>query len=515
MKRRKKRRYLAPLGLLAVALVAAGVWYYREGGLNLGSNAQATTTTLQTTRARQGDMRISITGTGTLYAGSEVDLGFEESGQVTEVLVQMGDQVEVGDVLARLDRRAAESRVAQAKVSLRLAELELSELEEGASTDEIATARASLASAQEALADLQAGASEEELASARASLASAEENYRDLAAGPSTDKVLSAEASLEKARLALQQAQVDYAEAAGDPSKSAAALATYQSAQMEYELAQVNYETSMAGASAAELQAAAAQVTQARANLETLQTGASAAQLASAEAQVESAQTKLDELLAGPTDLERETAALAVDNARYDLDEAERQLEATDLVAPIAGKVTVVDVVVGETVAANAVVVGVADLSNVQVRFYVDETDMANLAVGLPVEVTFDAYGDRVFTGKVTTVEPGLSTVSMVPVVTAWASLDVPEGDAVGFVENMNAIVEVVVAERAGVVLVPMEAVREIADGQYAVFVVDADGELEMRTVQIGLTDDIYYEIVGGLTAGEQVSTGTSMVTGG
>ncbi len=513
MRRKKTRRYLAPLGLLAVAVIAAGVWYYREG--TLGRSAAATAPALQTTRARQGNMRIAITGTGTLVAGSEVDLGFEESGRVTEVAVGEGDQVEVGTVLARLDRRTAEARVEQAVVNLRLAELDLSELEAGASEAEVAAAKASLASAQEALADLAAGVSEGELAAARAAVATAEDNYRQLAAGPAEDKALSAKAALEKARLSLQQAQVTYAEAATDPSKSASALAAYQNAQAEYELAQASYDTTMAGASAAELQAAAAQVTQARAGLEELQAGATAAQIASAESLLVSAQAKLDDLLAGPTDLERETATLAVDNARYELEEAQRQLEATDLLAPISGKVTAVDAVVGETVAANGVIITLSDLDNVKVRFYVDETDMVNLAVGLPVEVTFDAFSDRVFTGKVSTIDPGLSTVGQVPVVTAWAVLDPPGNDPVDFVANMNATVEVVVAERTGVVLVSLEAVREMAPGQHAVFVVGADGELELRPVTVGLRDDIYYEITSGLVAGETVSTGTSVVAGG
>lgn len=513
MRRKKTRRYLAPLGLLAVAVIAAGVWYYREG--TLGLSAAATVPALQTTRARQGDMRIAITGTGTLVAGSEVDLGFEESGRVTEMLVQTGDSVAAGEVLARLDRRAAESRVAQAKVSLRLAELELSELEAGAAEEEIATARANLASAQEALATKQAGTSSEALASARAALAAAQENYNSLVAGPTAEKVLSAEAALEKARLSLQQAQVAYADVANDPSKSSAALAAYQNAQREQELAQASYEASVAGASGAELQSAAAQVSQARANLEALQAGPSPAELAAAEAQVISAQAKLDQLLAGATELERETAALAVENARYALEEAERQLAAVDLATPIAGRVTAVNAVVGETVAANGVIITVSDLDNVQVRFYVDETEMADLAVGLPVEVTFDAFDDRVFAGQVAAIEPGLSTVSQVPVVTAWAALDLPEGEAVNFVENMNATVEVVVAERTGAVLVSMEAVREMAPGQYAVFVVGADGELELRPVTVGLDDEIYYEVVSGLAAGEQVSTGTSVVAGG
>jgi len=511
MKRRRTRRYAAPLAVAALALAVGGVWYYRGSQVT----AAATEPALQTTRARSGDMLISITGSGTLFPASEVDLGFEEAGRVTEVLVAEGDRVDAGQALARQDKESAQAAVKQAEVNLRLAELELQELNEGASSDELATARANLAQAEENLAQLLAGPGADELASAKAALASAQEAYDELAAGPSSDKVLSAEASLQKARQTLQQAQIEYGDAANDPSKAADAKAAYQNALLDYQVAEANHNAALAGPTSAELQAALAQVATAQSQLEELQQGPTEAEIAAAQAQVESAQAKLDDLLAGATDLEKETASLAVDNARYALEEAQRQLAATELVSPIAGTVTNVDVSVGETVAANAVIISVADLDHVRVRFYVDETDMAKLATGLPVEATFDAFGDQVFTGTVTSIEPGLSNVNMVPVVTAWADLDVPEEGTYNFVENMNATVDVIVAERTGVVLLSMEAVRQIAEGQYAVFVVGANDELEMRPVTVGLSDDVYYEITSGLSAGEVVSTGTATVTGG
>ncbi|NPV09955.1 MAG: efflux RND transporter periplasmic adaptor subunit [Anaerolineae bacterium] len=506
MRRRKKNRtYIVALGLVAVAALAVSAWYYRGGQL---SGATATEPAMRTARARLGDMRISLTGAGSLVAGAEMDIGFETSGRVTEVLVQLGDRVEAGQILARLDRADAEAQVTQAELGLRLAELKLAQLEEGPDADEVATAQANLATAQENLASLQAGPGEEELATARASLAAAEEKYRELLAGPSEEKALSARASLENARLSLQQAQIEYAEAAQDPEKSAAARAAYDRALREYEVAQASYDATMKGASQSELQSALAQVTQARNNLEKLLAGPTAAELASAEAQVASAQAKLDALLAGPTDLERESAALEVEKARFSLEQAQRQLEATELKAPIAGTITALDLTVGQTVGTGAVI-SLADLDHVLVRFYIDETEISLLALGQEVRVTFDALPGQNFTGQVTRIEPGLRTVSGVPVVTAWASLEVPEGSQAKFMGDMNAAVEVIAAERQGVVLVPMEAVREMGAGQYAVFVVGQDGELELRPVQVGLSDNLYYEVVSGLEPGEVVTTGT------
>ena len=58
--------------------------------------------------------------------------------------------------------------------------------------------------------------------------------------------------------------------------------------------------------------------------------------------------------------------------------------------------------------------------------------------------------------------------------------------------------------------LVPIQALRELAPGSFAVFVVQPGGELAMRPVQVGLRDFVNAEIVSGLKAGEQVNIATA-----
>ena len=72
----------------------------------------------------------------------------------------------------------------------------------------------------------------------------------------------------------------------------------------------------------------------------------------------------------------------------------------------------------------------------------------------------------------------------------------------------MNVEVEVVAGEAQNALLVPVQALRELGEDQYAVFVVDADGELELRPVEVGLQDYVNAEIVSGLQRGEVVSVG-------
>jgi multidrug efflux pump subunit AcrA (membrane-fusion protein) len=75
----------------------------------------------------------------------------------------------------------------------------------------------------------------------------------------------------------------------------------------------------------------------------------------------------------------------------------------------------------------------------------------------------------------------------------------------------MNAEIEVIAGEAQDAVLVPLQALREMGPEQYAVFVVGAGGELEMRIVEVGLKDYVNAEILSGLEPGEVVATGVEM----
>jgi multidrug efflux pump subunit AcrA (membrane-fusion protein) len=72
----------------------------------------------------------------------------------------------------------------------------------------------------------------------------------------------------------------------------------------------------------------------------------------------------------------------------------------------------------------------------------------------------------------------------------------------------MNVEVEIVAGEAHNALLVPVQALRQIGADQYVVFVVGADGELEMRPVEVGLQDYVNAEILSGVTRGEVLSIG-------
>ena len=193
--------------------------------------------------------------------------------------------------------------------------------------------------------------------------------------------------------------------------------------------------------------------------------------------------------------------------AELALESAQLTLDSTVLAAPTAGVIVEVSAEAGEAVGSNPILT-LADLGTPLVRFYLEESDLNKVAVGHNVTVAFDAYPDHEFTGSVIRVDPVLVTVDGTPAVQAWAALE-DTGDDVMLPAGLTAEVELIAGEAYKTLLVPVQALRELAPGQYAVFVVEQDGKLKIRPVEVGLRDFANAQILSGLEQGEVISTGT------
>ena len=450
----RDRRVVVVVVVAIVLVAAGGGWYYYTQ--YLPGHTVDGEETIQTATVRRGNLVVVAGGSGTLVPNAEVDLSFSSGGRLAEMLVEVGDQVQAGDVLARLEDTDAQSQVTQAEINLRLAELQLSEL---TGTPDAA-----------------------DLAAAQYQLASAQEGLEDLLNGPSAQELIIAQADLATAEKQLQQAQSAYDKVSWRPDAGASSQAMdLWSATAAYDKAKANYDMAVADASGEQIAAAQASVAQAQSNLNSLLDGASAEDL--------------------------EAAQLSVEQARHNLTSAQIQLEETVLTAPFSGTITAVTASPGEMVGTGALVT-LADLSQPLVELYLDETDLDLIAVGYEVEVMFDALPDEIFSGQIVRIDPVLVQMEGAPTIQALATLEQGENDSLWPLPGgLNASVEVFAGRAENALLVPAEALRELAPGQYAVMVM-VDGEPRMRQVEVGLMDYIYAEIISGLEQGDQVSTG-------
>ena len=461
------------LGIILIILVlAAGGAYYYYGNGSPSQAQQPEETTVATAQAIRGDLTITADGSGTLVPGAEVDLSFPNGGVLSEILVEIGDQVSAGDVLARVDDADAQKAVVSAELQLLKAQLDL------------ATAETHLLTVQE-------GPSDADLAAAEAALASAQEAFEKLVNGPDDSEIEKLQLSLAQAKNNLWSAQLtrDAAGARPDATNYESAQASVANAEISVRKAEMDLEALLEPATEAQLADAAAKVAQGAENLKELEASPTDDDIATAEAQLEQAR-------------------LSLVQAELNLESAQQELEQTTLLAPMDGTVMAVNAQIGDKVGTSAIIT-IADLENPQVQFWVEESDLNSVAPGNPVNVVFEALPDYTFTGHILSLDPALVTVSNTPAVQAWASVDL-SANPVTLLSGMNAEVEVVAAEARNAVLVPIGALRELDAGQYAVMVVKPDGDLEFRPVQVGLKDFVYAEVLSGLEVGETVSTGTA-----
>ncbi len=200
--------------------------------------------------------------------------------------------------------------------------------------------------------------------------------------------------------------------------------------------------------------------------------------------------------------------------ARSRLEEAEARLERdkirwsyTRITSPIDGVVTEVTGREGETVVTGlqvANLVTVMDPTRLEMRIYVDETDVARVRPGLSVEYSVDTYPERTFRGTIQKIYP--EPVVRENIVYFLAAFPIPPEDARALRPEMTTYCRIILDEKKGVLTVPNSAVK-FEEGKQVVYVV-TDGEtLEKVPVTVGIRGEDRTEILSGLTEGQKVAT--------
>lgn len=101
--------WLLVIGILLSALGAAGYWYYRRATRHPGFNTE---------EVDQGDVRQTISATGSLAALTTVEVGCQISGILASISVDFNDRVTAGQLIAQIDPSTYEAQVLQAMANL-------------------------------------------------------------------------------------------------------------------------------------------------------------------------------------------------------------------------------------------------------------------------------------------------------------------------------------------------------------------------------------------------------------
>lgn len=167
-------------------------------------------------------------------------------------------------------------------------------------------------------------------------------------------------------------------------------------------------------------------------------------------------------------ELDLATAEAQVVSARVDVENARIAVEDTDIRAPISGTIIFKPVEVGQVIssptqdfAGGTLLLQMADLSAVQIRSLVDETDIGKIRPGMPAKVSVAAYPNQPFPGEVVKIEPQAVIEQNVTMFAVLVSIQNPDGL---LMPGMNAEVEMSVARASNAMTIPVMALRTSRD---------------------------------------------------
>ncbi len=206
------------------------------------------------------------------------------------------------------------------------------------------------------------------------------------------------------------------------------------------------------------------------------------------------------------SDEQRRSQRATVEQYEAAVQEAKVNLAKTILYSPIGGTVTQRSIDVGEMVAVTDTVFTIIGEGGMEISADVPESDIIKTAIGQKAKVTFDALpSDEIMSAEVTEIDPASTVIQDV----VYYKVKLKYADDSRIKPGMSADVDILTAEKNGVITVPLRAVKNEEDKEY-VEILKADNTTEKVFVKTGLKgDEGMVEVISGLKGGEKVVTFT------
>ena len=239
-----------------------------------------------------------------------------------------------------------------------------------------------------------------------------------------------------------------------------------------------------------------------------------------------------------------EAAQHQVDQSTASLRDARQALGKTTIVAPMSGRVTRLNVEEGETAIMGtlnkdaATLLTISDMSVLETKVKVDETDVARIAIGDSAIVEIDAFPDTTFVGRVVEISNSSLRASAAQQAQSDQAIDYevtvqllnappdtrPDFSATAkIVTDMRAkslaipIIALTVREHeantntdSAQIVLGRQPTRQVGKKDVeGVFIVGADNKVTFRPVKIGIAGDEYFEVLTGVKEGERIVAGS------
>lgn len=553
----------AILGTTVLAVAICGLW------LGTRSLRQVETKPARYEVVDRGDVVIKVTEVGTIEPVKKVEVKSKIAGRIARLLVQEGERVVTGQLLAEIDPTEINSQVAQFQAQLEGARARYEQAKRAVLLSKDQT-RANIRQYEEAVRAAEArlkavqeeeraqpNLTESDIAQAEANFKAAQENWELLKRSTHPQTVVQARSGYDEAKAGAEKARRELERQKRLLSRGFVSQQVLDAAEAEYSSAMARLEQArhrleqIEEQNRLELQYAESRVAEAKAAWERSCAGRSLIAIKrqavhTAQAELEQARAQLRAARNGI--MQDRMRQDEVEQARANVRQLENQLQEvrvrqhdTILVAPMSGIVTRRYFEEGElvtsgvsTFSSGMPVFQIADLSRMLVRLAVNEVDIHKIRPGQLVEITIDGAKSQVLPGHVNRVStssldsrpPGGETQTSSPQPSAGGLIRFAVEVAIDrsnplLKPGMSARCTIIVARKRNVLRLPTSCIE--GDGKsvrcevfsaepHASSVAEEEkgrrGDVYqsfIRTVVVGLRGDTHVEIVSGLKEGDRV----------
>lgn len=421
----------------------------------------------------------------------EAHLGFEASGTIKSISVDVGDVVTKGTLLVKIDDSSIRSQLSKAEADLEAEIVELNSISSGGLSSELINTKQSVISSLQDAYSTSDGAIKTKTDQFFDYIDS-DDKYPEVI---KPDKYYNIETSLLHSTADRQRKEIGNDLQIWGPRVRSLTIDTLMDSDVEYTKEQletvldfmdnlvkitnnfdkfsnlstsdVNNYRSLASSARSEVQGAYSDVLSKEESLRSVSSG------------IPLQQTK-------------------VTSAGANVDEYRVQLSKTDIRAPFDGIISQQDAEIGEIAQSGTSLVSMIGSQGLKLEVYVPEVNISGVMLEQDAEVKLDAYGDEVtFDAKVVAIDPTETEKEGISTYKTTFHFNEPDPR---IRSGMSADVTILIDRREDVLLLPR---RSVVDGYV---MVEEDGDIVRKKVEVGDKDSYgNFEVVSGLSSGDKV----------
>lgn len=518
MSNSNKRKKIVKILVTLVVVFVIGMIAFTTYSKKANEKAQAAMSSINAEAMRREavvrqDLSSIIEATGTVEAEKVYSISLSTIQEISKVLVDVGDKVVKDQKLIEYDylssKEKLDKQLADANISLKSAQLDLKSFNVPKTANEISDLENEVVNAEKDLyqAQLDLDENNNKIEEAKRTINDAE------------TAIANAQKDIEYAQTDIDTAQKDLDTAQKDLDRNkellnigAISQKEYDDVQKAYDDRQKAYNDSLKAYDdkvqikkdrESSYDSAVRDLPQLEAKTKTYEYN-----IETAKYKIEKSKRDVQEAknpkMTNEEKINYDKQKLAIESAQIKIEDIQSQIDdLTDFsLSPIDGVVIEKNVEDGDAVKESEVLMKVADTSKLKVRVKVSEYDASSIELGQTVNMTSNGIRDKVYTGKVTFIDPSAVKNGDETSVTVDAVIENVDSDLkLGF--NMD--IQIITANASNALVVPVTSILTDEQSQKYVFVVDDESKLKKSIIKTGIYGDMYVEALEGVTEGQEV----------